>query len=239
MPDPIYVIPDIHGHKAALLRALSLIENDGGAGARVVFLGDLVDRGPDSRGVIDTLIDGLSRRRNWTVLRGNHDQLFLDFLTDARLGSPRIRSGNAWLSENLGGAATLASYGVTASEPAPHWQEAGQAVPRSHRAFLSGLPYHLETSEHIFVHAGIVPGVPLYRQWPDDLIWIREPFLSDTRDHGRLVVHGHTAIDFPRHYGNRVNLDGGAGWGRPLRPAVFEGRDCWLLTDDGREQLKP
>ena len=81
--------------------------------------------------------------------------------------------------------------------------------------------------------------MPLADQVEDDLIWIREPFLSDPRDHGYLIVHGHTALDAPQHYGNRVNLDSGAGFGRPLTTAVFEGRDCWLLTPKGRIAFGP
>jgi serine/threonine protein phosphatase 1 len=77
------------------------------------------------------------------------------------------------------------------------------------------------------------------KQTPKDLMWIREPFLSDRRDHGALVVHGHTPVAFPEHHGNRLALDGGAGWGRDLHVAVFEGRDCWLLDSTRRHPLTP
>lgn len=227
MNRPIYAIPDIHGYKDQLDRVLGLIEADGGAGARIVFLGDLVDRGPDACGVIDTLVDGLDAGRDWIVLRGNHDQLFLDFLTD--------EEETAWLGENMGGRATLASYGV--DNPTRH--AARRAVPRSHRAFLAGLRHSFETDDLFFCHAGIRPGVPLADQDPHDLMWIREPFLSDRRDHGKLIVHGHTPEDQPAHYGNRVDLDGGAGWGRALHVAVFEGREASLLTETGRVPLRP
>ena len=95
------------------------------------------------------------------------------------------------------------------------------------------------SDELIFVHAGLRPGVALKDQREDDLIWIRQGFLDHGGSFGRLVVHGHTALDHPEHAGNRVNLDGGAGYFRPLHAAVFEGRDCWLLTDKGREALRP
>lgn len=239
MTEPIHVIPDIHGQKAQLDRVLARIEAQSGAGARIVFLGDYVDRGPDSRGVLQTLIDGIAAGRNWTALRGNHDQLFLDFIRKAQLHSPQIRSGAGWLSENLGGTETLASYGIHATESAPRWTEATRAIPQAHRDFLATLPHSHETGDLFLCHAGIRPGVDLADQDPDDLTWIREPFLGDRRDHAKLIVHGHTAIRQPEHRGNRVNLDGGAGWGRTLQAAMFVGRDCWLLTDTGRVPLLP
>ena len=239
MTKPIYVIPDIHGHKDKLDGALALIEWEAGPDARIVFLGDLTDRGPDSRGVIQTLIDGIEAGRDWTVIRGNHDQLFLEFLDHAQITSPRLRDPLTWISKTMGAADTLASYGITASEDDPNWQEARRLVPASHRDFLASLPHYLETEHILFVHAGIVPGVPLTEQDPDDLMWMREPFLSDPRDHGRLIAHGHTPVEFPEHHGNRVALDGGAGWGRRLHVAVFEGRECWLLTSGTREPLLP
>jgi len=232
MTRPIYIIPDIHGQMAMLDQALARIAAEAGGDACTIFLGDLVDRGPDSRGVIQTLIDGTEAGRDWVVLRGNHDQIFNRVLTG------REPAENQWISENMGGRQTLASYGIDADAHGV-WPEIADSIPKSHRVFLAGLPYSFETDELFFCHAGIRPGVPLTEQDPDDLMWIREPFLSDSRDHGKLVVHGHTPVNRPRHYGNRVNLDGGAGWGRPLFTAVFEGRDAWLLTDEGREALSP
>ena len=113
------------------------------------------------------------------------------------------------------------------------------AVPEVHLAFLESLPLIHQTDDLIFVHAGLQLQLPLEAQDTEDLLWIREPFLEDRTDYGKLIVHGHTALDRPQHHGNRVNLDGGAGYGRPLVPAVFEGRDCWLLTEGGRVALTP
>ncbi|MCZ4352002.1 metallophosphoesterase family protein [Roseovarius aestuarii] len=231
----IYALGDIHGHKGALDRALALIEADGGRDAALVVLGDLVDRGPDSRGVIDTLIAGQAAGRDWTVLQGNHDQLFLDYLELGRTHSPLVKSGRSWLSPMIGGIETLASYGVTE----PDVDAAQASVPQAHIEFLRGLPRMHQVGDLLFVHAGIDPLLPLEWQDPDELIWIREPFLGHTDPLPWLVIHGHTAIDHPCHHGNRVNLDGGAGYGRPLNPAVIEGRDVWLLTDAGRERLPP
>lgn len=239
MTDPIYAIPDIHGQDALLEEALDRIARDGGPGARVVFLGDLVDRGPDSRAVIERLMLGQAEGRPWTVLRGNHDQMFLDFLDSATLHSPRVSSGLAWLHFHLGGAATLASYGVAAADPEVAHAEARTEVPQTHRDWLASLPLWHKAGPLLFVHAGIRPGFALDAQDPDDLMWIRAGFLDHRDPHPWLVVHGHTALDHPAHFGNRIDLDGGAGFGRPLWPAVFEGRDCWLLDDTGRVPLTP
>lgn len=239
---PVYAVGDIHGHSDMLDRALALIEADGGPGAEVVFLGDLADRGPDTRGVIQRLIDGCAAGSPWQVLKGNHDRMFHRFVRDAEIHDARILSGVDWLHPRLGGPQTLDSYGVDCPEGASPERIARVAqarVPRGHLDFLASRPLWHARGELLFVHAGIAPGVPLAAQTEDDLIWIRDPFLNFDRPHPWLVVHGHTALEVPRHCGNRVNLDGGAGYGRLLHPAVFEGRDCWLLTDEGRKPLRP
>jgi len=239
MTDPIYAIPDIHGQDALLDEAIERIARDGGRDATIVFLGDLVDRGPDSRAVIDRLMRGQQAGHRWTVLRGNHDQMFLDFLDHATLHPPRVASGLPWLHPRLGGDATLASYGVTTPDTGTVHAEARAAVPRAHRDWLAGLPYLHQDGPRLFVHAGIRPGVPLDAQDPEDLMWIRAGFLDHAEPHPWLVVHGHTALSHPAHFGNRIDLDGGAGQGRALWPAVFEGRDCWLLDETGRVPLTP
>lgn len=242
MSRPIYAIGDVHGQLEALDRALELIARDGGDAAEVVILGDLVDRGPDSRGVIDRLIQGEAAGRNWHVLRGNHDRLFLNFLQLGETRDANIRSNLTWANRRLGGAETLRSYGVTGltDDPDPEVIAAARtAVPTAHVDFLESCPLFVESGELLFVHAGIYPDLRLDLQVEDDLIWIREPFLSHRAAHPWLIVHGHTALDAPQHFGNRIDLDGGAGYGRPLHPAVFEGRECWLLTDRGREPLSP
>lgn len=236
----VYAIGDIHGHSDKLRAALALIEADGGPDAPVVVLGDLVDRGPDSRGVIDTLIAGIAAGRDWTVLLGNHDRMFLDFLTEGRVLNPQVKSGRSWMNPALGGLATLASYGLDPESAVEALFDAAQcAVPGDHRAFLSGLPRFHHRGAHLFVHAGIRPGVPLAAQDEDDLIWIREPFLSHTDPFDWLVVHGHTALDAPCHHGNRINLDGGAGYGRALGVARLDGRSAALLRPEGPLALLP
>jgi serine/threonine protein phosphatase 1 len=249
----IYAVGDIHGHLAELDRVLGLIEAEGGPDAAVVFTGDLVDRGPDSRGVLDRLMAGVAAGRDWTVLLGNHDRMFLRFLRHGRLTDAAIHSGATWLHKALGGAATLRSYGVDLPDdlPAfdheigdhralPHVLEAARAaVPEPHLRFLEARPLTHRTEAQLFVHAGIRPGVPLGAQVEDDLVWIREPFLSDRRNHGALVVHGHTALPAARHFGNRLDLDSGAGYGNPLTAAAIDGRDAWLLSEAGRRPLPP
>lgn len=242
----IYAIGDIHGQLDMLRAAHARIAADrqacGDPDAVVVHLGDLCDRGPNSAGVIQFLIDGIARGEPWRVIKGNHDKLFLDFLQSASLHDGNFRAELTWLHTMLGGADTLASYGIQDAKHRPLEDlhaAAGAMVPPSHRDFLAGLPLFLETDDLILVHAGIRPGVPMSEQVEDDLVWIRYDFLDDTRDHGKLVVHGHTPVDAPMHFGNRVALDTGAGFFNPLTAAVFEGRDCWVLTDTGRVPLPP
>lgn len=240
----LYALGDVHGQLDGLKRAHDLIARDAGSGpgaARIVHLGDYVDRGPDSRGVVRYLREGAAQHPDWIILRGNHDRMFCRFVRSGTVHDDRIKSGLGWLHPRLGGVDTLASYGVTATEARPRdaRRAAAEAVPPEDLTFLEALPLVHETDELIFVHAGIRPGVPLAEQEEDDLIWIRDGFLDDDTDHGRLVVHGHTALDAPQHFGNRIDLDGGAGYGRPLVPVAFEGTDCFLLTDTGRVPLRP
>jgi len=242
MSAPIYAIPDIHGQAEEIDRALDLVARDGGETAEIVFLGDYVDRGPASHAVLDRLAQGKAEGLPWHILLGNHDRMMRRFLEDGTLHDENVKSGLPWLDGRLGGAETLASYGVTGAGKHPLAEvraEALDRVPEAHRALLRAARPCLERGPLLFVHAGIRPGVPLSEQSEDDLIWIRTPFHEITDPHPWLVVHGHTALDLPRHFGNRIDLDGGAGHGRPLWPAVFEGTDCWLLTQDGRQALTP
>lgn len=238
-----YAIGDIHGQLSKLVAAHDRIARDreatGDGAAPVVHLGDLVDRGPDSRGVIDMLVEGVAGGAPWVALRGNHDKLFLDAI--GREGDP-TEADLMWLDPRFGGRATLASYGVRTGGLRGRrsiLEDAREAVPVTHRQFFETLLPLKATVDLLFVHAGIRPGVPLTLQDPEDLMWIRDPFLLDPRDHGPLVVHGHTVCESPEHRGNRVNLDTGAGYGRALTVAVFEGREAWVLGAAGRERLVP
>jgi len=234
----IYAVGDIHGQLQQLQNALALIETDGGTEAEIVFLGDFVDHGPNARGVIDTLVQGQKQERRWICLRGNHDRMFARFLQDGQQHDNRISSGIGWLNPAVGGLTTLASYGVDGLAP-DVLAKAQNAVPESHQKFLQNLPLWHPHEELIFVHAGIRPQVAIAQQSEDDLLWIRDEFLDFKASHGPLIVHGHTALRHPMHCGNRINLDGGAKTGNPLIPAVFEGNDCWLLSEKGRVPLRP
>ena len=237
-----YAIGDIHGNLDKLEAAHALIARDQavqGAGP-IVHVGDLVDRGPDSKGVIEYLRRGMASGENWVVLKGNHDRLCSLFLADPRARDPGLRTDMSWLHPRIGGAETLASYGVknAMDRPiAPVFADAQAAVPEAHQTFLAALPTQFQRGATVFVHAGIRPDVSMAAQVENDLVWIREPFLSDPRDHGALIVHGHTVVDAVTHYGNRLNIDSGAAYGGPLSAVVIEGRQAWLLTPEGRKPV--
>lgn len=242
MTTPIYAIGDIHGHLDKLEAVVDLIDADGGSEADVVFLGDLVDRGPDSKGVIDFVLGGLKQGRNWTVLTGNHDRMFRYFLEPSPRVDMRLRPDLYWLHERLGGRETLASYDLTFDAKARLSEihtAARAAVPDDHVTFLTPLPYFKLHGNLLFVHAGIRPEVTLENQLDDDLCWIREDFLNYPHPHPWLVVHGHTPVVRPMHFGNHVNLDTGAGYGEAVTAAIFENGRVWHLAEQGRQELLP
>lgn len=201
-----YAIGDIHGS----LRKLRVLmarcrEHAAGQPANFVFLGDYIDRGPESAGVVRYLIALKSRLRDRVVaLKGNHE----DFALGVIDAGAQVEH---WLSQ--GGVATLRSYGV----------DAAGALPRDHVAWWRSLPLSHDDGRRFFVHAGVRPGRALEAQDEYDMLWIREPFLSDRRDYGRLIVHGHTPTErgVPDLRSNRLNLDTGAVFGGPLTAAVF------------------
>lgn len=203
-----YAIGDIHGALHKLQTLLARCQHHAaGRPRRYVFLGDYIDRGPDSAGVLRTLREIMASLPDTVAviaLMGNHEAMLLAAL-DGTLDPAH------WLGE--GGVMTLRSYGVTRARDLPH----------ADVDWLRTLPLTHDDGRRLFVHAGIDPRVPLDAQDANDLIWIREPFLSDARDHGRLVVHGHTplASGVPDLRTNRLNLDTGAVFGGPLTAAVF------------------
>lgn len=227
----ICVVGDIHGRSDLLDRLHRLLDAERAATSETtteIYLGDYVDRGPDSAGVIDRL-----RRRAATcatvLIRGNHEALFDDFLTGAV-------EPEEW--RLVGGFETLMSYGIDVAAltgaPRQVWVEtARNAVPREHRALLAELEDAHAAHGYYFTHAGIRPGVPLDAQVPDDLQWIRDAFLGDTRDHGAIVVHGHTPMMEPEFRPNRINLDTGAYATGRLTCLVIDSRGPRLLGGDG------
>ena len=241
-----YAIGDIHGHLDKLRLAHDLIAQDrarnGESTTPVIHLGDLIDRGPDSRGVIGLLMQGQAAGEPWQVIKGNHDRMLLGFLADPHTPDPGLSRPLPYTWKNIGGHTTLASYGVDVDESRPlddiH-ADAALAVPQSHQDWIAALPLYHQRGDALFVHAGLRPGIALAEQSEEDLLWIRQPFHDDLRDHGALVVHGHTPVDEATHYGNRLNLDTRAGYGGPVTAAVIEGRHAWQLTPSGRVPLRP
>lgn len=239
-----YAIGDIHGHIELLREVHAWIAADQAkhGAAPIIHVGDLVDRGPDCRAVVEYLRAGIEAGQDWIVLKGNHDRMFTNYIRDINYHDPCLRTDLSYLHPRIGGSATLESYGVknAADRPlAPVHAEAVAAVPETHLKFLESLPIYHQRGEVIYVHAGIRPGIPIEQQVEDDLVWIRKGFLEDTRDFGALIVHGHTAIDRPTHYGNRLNIDSSAAYGGPLSAVVLEGRNAFNLLGPWREPILP
>lgn len=219
-----YAIGDIHGRRDLLDALLDRIETDAAsrqAAATIIFTGDYVDRGLDSFGVIERLIAGPRRPQDrFICLRGNHDDLFVRAL-DARGDLPDWAWELYWH--------TIGSYGLTRKDW--HRRHAGL---RAHADFLASLPLTHDDETHLFVHAGIRPGVPLAEQTEHDLFWIREDFLSHDGPLPRRVVHGHTIIgDTPIVKPHRVSIDTGAYRSGLLSAAVFDGTDVTVLQARG------
>lgn len=247
MSEPIYAIGDIHGQLDDLRRVHDWIARDrkahGTPGAKVIHVGDLGDRGPDTKGVIQHLIDGQAAGQPWLVLKGNHDRFLQKFIEDPNWIDHRLRADYTWLHPHMGGLDALKSYGIDVSDGqavARMHKEALARIPSSHHMFLADLPlYHRASEDVLFVHAGIRPGIPLTAQSEDDLLWIRPGFLDYSGDFGVLVIHGHTMVHTVTHFGNRVDIDTGAGRGDPLSAIVVEGTDIFVLEKDGRRALPP
>ncbi|PZO67158.1 MAG: serine/threonine protein phosphatase [Paracoccus denitrificans] len=239
----VYAIGDIHGHLDKLRHVHDLIAADGGRDAQIVHLGDLIDRGPASRGVIEFLMQGQADGRDWIVLKGNHDGQLPRFLEDPRWIDPMTAQKLPWTArDNSGAEATLASYGVPGAlsrDLDEVHAEAVANVPHDHARWIDGLPaWHL-TPLALFVHGGIRPGVDLCAQTEDDMLWLRRPFLDDTRDHGVLVVHGHSPVQRIEHKPNRLDIDTNAGGGGPLSVVRIDDDGVWILTEDGPVKSEP
>lgn len=211
-------IGDVHGRIGKLEALLDRCARYGAGGAaRLVFVGDYIDRGPGSRAVVQLLMDLVQRNPGEVVcLSGNHEALLLAAVEERLDTLPGTPTMQEWIGGSGGGAATLASYGVA------HARD----LPPEHLAWIAALPLFHDDGRRFFAHAGVRPGRPLDRQGKDDLLWIREPFLSHTGTFERLIVHGHTpvAARVPDLRANRLNIDTGAGYDGPLTAAVFD--DC-------------
>lgn len=234
----LYAIGDVHGRLDLLRQIEELILEDLAAAPQpvqpfLVLLGDFVDRGFESRQVLDHLLrrplEGFAR----VLLLGNHDLWLRDFLAGAPVGE-------AWLQ--YGGDATLASYGVGLDRSLPEAERLAAArallldrVPDDHRRLLDELELAFGFGDYFLCHAGVRPGLPLEEQTAADLLWIREPFLSFPGEFGKVVVHGHTATEAPVVRRNRIGIDTGACWTGRLTCLVLEGTEQRFLTTGSGE----
>lgn len=234
----IYAVGDIHGHLAILDAMLACIRADLDARPHpaplLVFLGDYGDRGPDTRGVINRLIGLGAGPVPMVTLLGNHDSYVQAYLEEPEWHDRSMH----WLHPSMGGAQTLASYGVSGGserDPAATHAAFAASYPQEHLAFLDGCQLWHRVGRYVFVHAGIRPGVPLDAQVRDDCIWIREPFLSSRDDFGFKVVHGHTIVPEAQHHSNRIAIDTGAFRTGRLSCLVLEDETVALLGPEAPE----
>ncbi|OYX60300.1 MAG: serine/threonine protein phosphatase [Novosphingobium sp. 32-60-15] len=225
----VYAIGDIHGRLDLFEQLLTLIEADdaarGQADTQLVLLGDLIDRGPDSCGVVERAI-ALLQRGNVRVLAGNHEEMMLKSLDDDETLRHFLRHG---------GKETLFSYGLSPREYAqaklPLLRERmNELVPAAHIEFIKAMEDQIICGDYLFVHAGIRPGVPLDQQAVSDLRWIRGEFLEYANPHSHLVVHGHTIADDPVVSHNRIGIDTGAFASGRLTALGLEGGQHWFLS---------
>jgi serine/threonine protein phosphatase 1 len=220
----LYIIGDIHGRSDLLDRLVDKISRDidqhGYRDCLTITLGDYIDRGPDSRGVLERL------SRNpfptpYVALRGNHEILLERFLDNPA-------TAEQW--RRFGGLETLYSYGLPVGDLllGKSFEEAARtmkdAVPPEHRTFLSSLRNWISVDGCFFCHAGVRPSVPLAQQNVNDLLWIRDEFLNSTQDYGKMIIHGHTPNIWPEVKPNRVNIDTGAFATGRLTCLVIEDR---------------
>ena len=224
----VYAIGDIHGRLDLFEALIGGIEADDLAGTAdesiVILLGDLVDRGPDSAGVIE-------RARHWQTMRqvqilaGNHEEMFLSSFDNMEMLRHFLRHG---------GRETIRSFGVSKKAISAASLEEVQdlmraAVPQSVRDYLGSFEDMITIGDYLFVHAGINPALPIVEQKTQDLRWIREPFLSHIGQHGKMVVHGHTITEAPEERGNRIGIDTGAYASGRLTALVLEGAERRFL----------
>jgi serine/threonine protein phosphatase 1 len=220
----VYAVGDVHGCLDLLEAIHALIAQDLAARPVVapvlVHLGDLVDRGSDSAGVVALLSAGPPIAGLPTInLMGNHEQMMLSALVGSDTGA-----AGQWMQN--GGDAALRSWAVPVDAAPTTWME---RIPAQHLLFLRDLALTHRIGPYFFVHAGVRPGVPLAKQAPHDLLWIREPFLSFAGDFGAVVVHGHTPRQEPELRANRIGIDTAAVLGGPLTCAVLEGESVGFL----------
>ncbi len=236
----IYAIGDVHGRFDLLRALLDKIEAHAAALPRaerthVVQVGDLVDRGPQSAEVLRLLIGAQRTTEALVVLRGNHEAVMVEALNG------QDKQYRMW--RGIGGGATMRSLGV---EPPPRGEPAGDvmervraAIPPGWTDWMARLPLTARSGDYLFCHAGIRPGVPLRRQSPADLMWIRDEFLEDDTDHGVIVVHGHSISDGVDWRMNRIGIDTGAYRTDVLTALYLEGEVQELIATGPADAAGP
>ncbi len=230
----VYAVGDVHGHIERLVALHADIRDDvlarPVADPVLLHIGDLIDRGPDSAGVVSLLLEGPPVPGMTMVnLMGNHEWMLLEALAGGPDGQGDAEAAAHWVMH--GGAAALESWGIAPDAPVQEW---AALLPRAHLVFLRDLRRSWRRDRYVFVHAGVKPGVPFSDQLWEDLLWIREPFL----DHGGpalpeapevVIVHGHTPRPRPVRRRHRIGIDTGAGKGGLLTCAVLEGDSVRFL----------
>jgi serine/threonine protein phosphatase 1 len=203
-----YVIGDIHGCSEtlkALLNKLVPFHDDD----TIIFIGDYIDRGPDSKGVVDIILDLRKRHKRTITLMGNHELMFMNALKGVDV--------EEFLQ--IGGEETFKSYGI----PLDSLQDIHTRIPIEHHVFFQELLLYWEDQENIYVHAGLKPGMHLTQQPMDWLLWARDEFIDLTYDFGKKVIYGHTPFDKPKTDVNKIGIDTGA---------VYDGSlTCLVLPD--------
>jgi serine/threonine protein phosphatase 1 len=210
----IYAVGDIHGCLDQLEKLLDCVQPDLERDT-LLFVGDYVDRGPDSRGVVDYIIRLRQKypREHVICLKGNHEAMLLDFLQG--------RGRELFLFN--GGLSTLRNYW------GDHWDGRKElTLPPEHEIFYRDLKAYYETPDYIFVHGGLKPGVPLRAQQEEDLLWIRGEFIASMEDFGRPVIFGHTPFKRPLVMPNKIGIDTGAVYGNFLTCLKLPQREFFI-----------
>lgn len=229
-----YAVGDVHGRDDLLGDLLTQIEADIDrrplARNHIIMLGDLIDRGPDSCGVLERLRRFNTAGCELHLVSGNHEEVLLRLLEGEYGILP------SWLK--FGGEETLESYGADVERIRRADESTGlrlmrAAIPATHQAFLRSLDDTVRLGDYLFVHAGIRPRIELSEQAQCDLRWIRQPFLDDDSDHGFVVIHGHTISSDVVERENRVGIDTGAYSSGRLTALGLEGEDRWFLQATG------
>jgi serine/threonine protein phosphatase 1 len=231
----VYAIGDIHGRLDLFDALLDQIAADdaarGAAHTHLILLGDLIDRGAESRGVIERALQLRERHPRFHLLFGNHEEMLLAAVRSESAESMRFFIRN-------GGRETLLSYGITQDEY-DHGSLtdlrllANQRIPEEHLAFLESFEPSVVVGDYLFVHAGVRPGIALAEQSPSDLRWIRGEFLKSQRNHGHVVVHGHSVSEAVEEHANRIGIDTGAYATGRLTAIGLEATDRWFLSTSG------